>query len=61
MFIAEAPEEHHVMTIYKQSYLRLPTDYKDVNVEVSFPSENCLRLQSHLALHISLQDGKPVA
>lgn len=31
---AEAPEEHHVMAKHKQSYLRLPTEYKGINVEV---------------------------
>ena len=32
---AGAPEEHHVMTKYKQSWLRLPTEYDDVKVVVS--------------------------
>ncbi|CAL5227733.1 g10748 [Coccomyxa viridis] len=32
--IPRAPEEHHVMAKYKQSYLRLPTDYKGIDVEV---------------------------
>ena len=31
---AGAPEEHHVMAKYKQSWLRLPTEYEGINVEV---------------------------
>ena len=32
--VAGAPEEHHVMAKYKQPHVRLPTEYKGIDVEV---------------------------